>query len=170
MHFGLVYVCETVELYDKMTISLINIMTTMKEINNQWLWSFSKPLQENPYEFILENVQSRVLALFNSDFPEKNIFIDKISKSMVEHFPQSTYGYTNLGYLNINTENYNKSIEYLLKAYNLDSKDIIVIANLARAYSLNKEVSKAKKYYNLMIKIGSIQDEQYAKKQLKLIE
>jgi Flp pilus assembly protein TadD len=62
---------------------------------------------------------------------------------------------------------YDKGLAPLLKAEKLNTKDHIVLSNIAQAYKLKGDKKNAIKYYELTIKYGDEQAVDYAKSQLE---
>lgn len=52
------------------------------------------------------------------------------------------------------TKNYDKAIEYLKQAENINPKDFIVLNNIAQGYKLKGDKANAIKYYELTEKYG----------------
>ena len=168
MHFGLVTVTAITGLYRQMTDALLTILNQSVINHNNWLWSFGEKKNDNPKQFMLENIQGRAEILFNLQNLAADSLIIEISKSLVEKYPECIYGYNDLGVCYLISKEYNNALKYLKQAYNIDPKDELVISNIAEAYMRQNMKSEAKKYYILLEKYGTDQHKIRAKN--KLIE
>ena len=61
-------------------------------------------------------------------------------------------------------------MEYLLKAEKVDSKDYIVLGNMAHCYELLEDIKTAIKYYEKVLKLGDEPTKEYARQQLDLLQ
>jgi tetratricopeptide (TPR) repeat protein len=170
MRFGLVTVTEKSGLYKEMTEALREILKQSVKINNDWLWSFGEKNKEYSKEFMLHNVQGRAEMLFGLQTLQADSLIIEISKTMVEKYPDCIYGYNNLGTCYLVAKEYKKAIENLERAFKLDSKDTIVISNLAEAYKRLKDKKKAKEFYLLLSKYGNNEEKEKAQQNLDDID
>jgi len=166
MRFGIVHVAEAAQLYQDMSDALIGILKRSQENGNEWLWSFSEPLAEDPEQFVLDNVQSRVHMLFQQDTDEADSLLTAISLAMIQAYPGCTYGHTNLGIVASLHGDYDSCFYHLSEALRIDSTDMIVMANLADVYEKTGLKEKAVECYNLMISKGSAEEQAFARQQL----
>ncbi len=171
MHMGLVFVAAEAELYGLMTDALLVTMGRTLFNKHTWLWAKSQPLEEEPVGFVLENVQTRISNLFRLETEYADSLLLVLSHKMIQTFPHSAYGYSNIGsYYGVN-EMYDSSTVYFEQAYDIDSSDVIVIMNLANMFESSDNIPSALKYYKRLELVGNEDDQEFAKaKILELTE
>lgn len=130
IRFGLVTAAEKIKRWDILGDQLVETLKVSKDIDNKWSWGLINSMSENPKEFMLENIQTRTLSLFNVDTPAADDAMLRLSKTMISCYPDVIYGYSNLGVLHLAKKEYAKAEEYLNKALKIDPKDEIVKGNM----------------------------------------
>lgn len=161
LYFGKVYSLGEIGQYDKYQIELLMVIDLSSKINYDWLWSDDKKIEDSKNHF-KGVIQSYCNELFSLNPPKYNI-IAAISQKMIYYFPQEIEFYSNIGSCYATQGDYKKGLEYFNKAFNLNSKDVIVINNLAYSYEQLKDYENAIKFYNLVIIYGNNDDKKYAK-------
>ncbi len=152
MHMGLLYMENESELYDDVVVDILALLQVAAK-NPKWLWSFNKPYDKDSNELIVETVQRYLFGLLQVDeqYIEKMLII---SKKMIEAFPKHKYGYNNIAHYFSIKKDLKQSLEYTIKAYAIDNKDLLVISNMAYLYKETGDKVNAKKYYQMIIDSG----------------
>ncbi len=166
MHFGLVHTFQAAELYAEMTSALIQVLARARENHHHWQWSFSEPLEDNPVEFVLENVQSRIMLLAGVDIEVADSLILDISEQMILTFPKSTYGYSNLGYVRRGMGDRDAAMKHFVQAHEIDSTDAIVLVNLGQLCEDAGRSQDAIHYYEQLMHWGDSNLQALAKARL----
>ncbi len=166
MRFGKIYMLGKTEKYEKFTQEIIKTIDYSDAIKNKWTWTDNKPV-DDPEKFMLSAVQDYVLQLYNT---ENNALLDnmkRIAETVLKYYPNHVESLSNLSIVYLLKKEYDKALEPLLKAEKIDSKDYIVLSNIAQAYKLKGDFKKAIDYYELTVKYGDDAAKKYAKKQIE---
>jgi tetratricopeptide (TPR) repeat protein len=139
IHFGIIMVAETINRLDIVGNQLVSILEVSKDIDNKWIWGPINSMDGDPKDFMIQNVLSRTSKMFYAETAVADESYMKVSKAIIEHYPDMIYGYANLGtiymakkQLNLAKINYDKALE-------IDPGDDIVIANMKKLKELMKE-------------------------------
>ena len=141
-----------------------------KEIDNKWIWCFNKPLQEDPKEFMLENVQSYINGLFQLGKSNVDSMIVKISEVMIKDYPKLIYGYNNIGTILSVREEYEQALKYFHTANEIDPTDILVLSNMAEIYTRMDKKELAIERLKRIIEYGNNDDRNWAEKRIKQLK
>ncbi len=88
-----------------------------------------------------------------------------IARTQIKYYPESIYGYSNLGTLYLMQGDLNRSLPYLLDAFEVDPNDGIIISNLSRIYFAKGEKEKVVEYLNLLLKVGTPEEQEFARQE-----
>jgi tetratricopeptide (TPR) repeat protein len=165
MHFGKTRFLAELHAYDKQRDYIIKIFDQGNIIQNEWLWSDSKKVEDSE-NFFINAIHDYISEWFNSDNKTAYESIKTISELLIKYFPQNTIGYNDLGLYYAQKGDLENAKMQFLNAYDVNHMDYIVIGNLAYLYSVQKNKEEAIKYYTLMAQSDNIEYAEYAKKQL----
>lgn len=165
MRFGKIYMFGQTEDYEKFTTEIMKTVDYSSINKNKWTWSDSKPL-DDPKDFMLSSIQDYQLQLYNTENDDLLDNMKRIAEAVLKHYPDHIESLSNLSIVFMLQKEYDKALEYLLKAEKLNPKDYIVLSNIAQAYKLKGDTKNAIKYYELTIKYGDEQAKNYAKGQI----
>lgn len=168
LQFGYVFAAQQFGYYEDAESCMMNILKISKEINNGWLWSYNAPLP-NAEASMLSQTQAMVYRLFRAEKPEADSVILRVSGRMMELYPESAYGYNNIGSLYNMKSSYDKALVYFLKAYKAAPNDALVMANLADTYLMLENYDTAIYYLNKIVETGDEELAPWAKDVLKEI-
>jgi tetratricopeptide (TPR) repeat protein len=169
MRIGLITVAEHSGLYKEMASEILSILAMSNSNRNKWSWSFSRPYHNDGRELILESVQCRMPNLMRIGTVQTDSLAELIANSLIKKYPESVYGHSNLGILYLMQGNFDKGLPHLLQALEIDPRDGIVISNLGRVYLGLGKKEKAMECFNLLLKVGSPAEQEFAKDALKQI-
>jgi tetratricopeptide (TPR) repeat protein len=170
LFFGLVHLAHKCKLYSDLKNGLLKILDLSKSNNNLWLWSFNEKLDEDPKDFMLNNIQAYLNKLFQEENLSSDSIIVSVSDKMIEIYPKIIYGYNNLGAINYFNKNYSVSMEYFLEAEKINPQDILVLANLAQLSKLQNDIQNAETYYYKIITFGNEEEKSWAEEQIKILQ
>jgi len=139
IHFGIIAVAERIKRWDIVGEQVVTILETSTDIHNKWKWGPVSSMEGNPEEFMIQNILPRANALFRADTPIADEALIKISNSMIKHYPNTIYGYSNLGALYSVKREFALAEKYLKQALKINPNDQIVLNNLKRLESLRNE-------------------------------
>lgn len=165
MRFGKIYMFGQLGDYEKFTNEIIKTIDYSSINKNKWTWDDNKPL-DDPREFMLSSIQSYQIQLYNTENDSLLDNMKRVAETVLKYYPDHIESLSNLSIVFMLQEQYDKALEPLLKAEKLDSKDFIVLSNIAQAYKLKGDNKNAIKYYELTLKYGDDQAKKYAKEQM----
>jgi len=165
MRFGKIYMFGQLEDYEKFTTEIINAIDYSTENKNQWTWADSKAL-EDPKGFMLSSIQSYQIQLYNTENDSLLNNMKRIAETVLKCYPDHIESLSNLSIVFILQKQYDKGLEYLLKAEKLNPQDFIVLGNIAQAYKLKEDKKNAIKYYELMAKYGGDEEKKFSQEQI----
>jgi len=169
MRFGKIYMFGQIEDYENFTKEIIKAIEYSSINKNEWTWADSKPL-DDPKDFLLSSIQSYQIQLYNTENDDLLDNMKRIAEIILKYYPDHIESLSNLSIVYMIQKQYDKALEQLLKAEKLNSKDYIVLNNIAYAYKLKGDKKNAVKYYEMTIKYGDEKAKQYAKEQIKELE
>lgn len=170
MRFGLVHACEQAELYDAMTEALLGILRRRAENNDAWRWIHNQPLPEEPRSFVLENVQSRVRMLWDRNTEATDSLLVTLAKALCEYYPESVYGYSDLGSFYASHQQYEESLSWYQKAAAIDSTDVLIMANLATVFINMGDKDKARAMLRHIMEVGAPDEQEFARRKLETLK
>ncbi len=134
-----------------------NLAQTVKEAiiygydhNHQWLWVENEPL-ENGEDVMLNSLLDYLSNLYYTDNWD---CINTICQEILIHKPDYIPALNFLAIQYIGNDN-DKAILLLKKIYDLDSKDDVVISNIARCYVLNDNIPEAISWYKKILDLDN---------------
>lgn len=169
MRFGKIYMLGKIENYEDFTKEIIRTVNYSNTNKNKWTWTDNKPV-EKPESFLLNSLQNYQLQLYDTEDDRLLDNMKLIAETILKFYPNNIESITNLSFVYMLQEKYEKAIEQLLLALKINSKDPIVLNNIAHSYKQSGDKPNAIKYYELMIKYGNDSDKKYAQKQIDLLK
>ena len=136
--------------YSAYTDEVINLINYSVKIDNNWKGDGFK-LLDRPVEMFEDAVlefQGRLFA-DNDALLYNNII--QISNEMLKCYPYNIQSRINLSTIYIKQKEYDKSIDILQKALEMDKNNPIVSYNLAHVFGLKGDIVNAKKYFELTV-------------------
>lgn len=170
MRLGYVHTCAESELYEPMTYELIRLLERRQINNDSWLWERNKPLHEEPRSFVLQNVQGRVLMLWDRSTELTDSLLVKLASALCTFYPESVYGYGDLGAFYASHGQYDPALGWYQKAYAVDSTDVFIMANLAMVYEVSGDIKSAQSLLRRIIQVGAPEEQAQARQQLERLE
>ncbi|WP_053990027.1 tetratricopeptide repeat protein [Mangrovimonas sp. TPBH4] len=165
MRFGKIYALSQIPDWENFTSEIIKTIEFSAKNNNDWTWTNHKKHDGGEQEFLL-NIQSYQLQLYNTGNDDLLKNMRKIANTVLKYYPNHIESLSNLAITYMLTEEYDKGLEPLLKAEKINSKDIIVLSNIAHCYKLKGDNEKAIEYYKKVIEFGDDEAKEYARQQI----
>lgn len=166
MRFGKIYVLGKVEDWNSFTNEILNAILYSSKNNNEWTWTNNEK-KEDGEEFFLSSLQDYQMQLYNTGNDDLLINMRKIANQILSIYPNHVVSLSNLSVTYLLIGEFDKGIEPLLKAEKIDSKDYIVLMNIAEAYNLKNDKNKAIEYYEKAIQFGTDEVKEVAKEKIE---
>jgi tetratricopeptide (TPR) repeat protein len=158
-----------IEEFEPFTQAIVSTIDHSRKIQNKWLWTDNKPLEE-PKEVMLGSVQDYVVQLYNTGDDKLLDNMKLIAETVLKHYPNHIHSLSNISIVYMIKGDHDKALEALLKAEKLTPKDYVVLGNIAQAYTLKGDRKNAIKYYELTAKYGNAAAKSQAKKQIQALK
>lgn len=129
VHIGMAYLAEEIKDWKMLSRLLMTTLDMSEEIDNKWTWGSLNHMKGAPKEFMLNNIETRVRAMFYEDSDKADQALVRVSKKLINTYPKSIYGYANLGSYFLIKKQYGKAESYYKKALEIDPNDEVVKAN-----------------------------------------
>lgn len=165
MRFGKIYALGQVKYWDNFTKEIVKSIRYSKDNNNKWTWTNNKN-KEDGKEFFLGSIQDYQSQLYKTNDDKLLSNMRDIALEILEIYPNHIESLSNLSITYMISKNYDKAIEALLRAENLDPKDGIVLMNLAHGYKLKGDKVRSIQYYEKAIEFVDSDAKEFAKKQI----
>jgi len=166
MRFGKCYALGQIRNYGDFTNTLVETIEYSVINKNNWLWTENKK-QENAQLFMLETIQTYLSQLYDAEDDNLLPYMIQIGEATLKHYPKSIEILSTTAVAFMLTKKYDKAIELLKKAENLNPEDFIVLNNIAHAYKLKGDKTNAIKYYELTEKYGDEQAKEQARESIR---
>ena len=153
-----IYMLGRIKEFPSFTEEILNFIRYSAKIGNNWKGeNFS--LIENPVDMFDGAVLEFQGLLLNENDASLHKDIIQISDEMLKFYPKHIQSRLNKSTIYLMQNEYDKSIEVLLKAVEIDEKNPIVLFNLAHAYGLKGDMANTKRYYELTVTYAEGKDE-----------
>lgn len=166
MRFGKIYVLGQVKEWQRFTDEIVKSIRYSAKNNNQWTW-INNEKQADGKEFFLSSLQDYQLNLYNTEDDDLLVNMRKIAEEVLKYYPDHIESLSNLSITYLLTGEYDKGIEPLLRAEEIDPTDAIVLSNIAQGYKLKGDKEMAIKYYERTIEHADERTAAYAKQQIE---
>jgi tetratricopeptide (TPR) repeat protein len=166
MRFGKIYAYGQLKKWGNFTEEIINAVKYSKVNNNEWTWTKNEK-QKDGKDFFLSSLQDYQVQLYNTGDDKLLVNMRNIASEVLKIYPNHIESLSNLALTYLITGDYNKALDPLLKAEELNPKDYIVLSNIAQGYKLKGNKEKAIEYYKKTIKYGDEEAKAYAKQQIE---
>ena len=169
MRFGKIHALGIVGHWQSFTNEIVKTINYAAVNNNNWTWTFNEP-NDQAKKYLLSGIQDYQVQLYETGRDDVIKHIRVIALTVLEHYPNHIESLSNIAISYILEKEFEEGLKYLLKAEVINSKDYIVIGNIAYCYKMMGNKEKAIFYYtkNLDSKDESLI--QYAKEQIKELQ
>lgn len=166
MRFGKSYVLQQIADYETFTSEIIKTVEYSRIIKNDWLWTNNKKLDDGEH-FMLETIQTYLRELYDTQNDSLLENMKQIGEATIKYYPNNVEILSTTAVANTLTKNYDAALVYLKRAEKINSKDFIVLNNIARVYKLKGDKANAIKYYVLTEKYGDEEAKETARRNIK---
>jgi tetratricopeptide (TPR) repeat protein len=166
MRFGKTYALGQIKDWDNFTKEIIAAIQYSKINNNSWTWTKNER-KNGGKEFFLSSLQDYQVQLYNTGDDKLLVNMGDIAKEVLKLYPDHVESLSNLSIVYMISKDYVKALDVLLKAERINSKDYIVLSNIAHCYKEKGDKTKSIEYYEKTIKYGDEQAKGYAKKMIE---
>lgn len=161
MHLGKMHSLNEKGMKKKFVNSFKSLIRQNNINGGKWLWTENKISHKTEKEFI-GIAQSYIYKMMNVNSPDFDKIIE-ISKLGLETYPKNHILLSNIGICKLQLGEINNAITFLKKGLKSKPDDIIIMFNLANAYTHIGEAKEAKKLYQFIIENGDEKNSKYAK-------
>jgi tetratricopeptide (TPR) repeat protein len=169
MRFGRIYMLGQVENYAEFAKTIIETINYGHTINDAWLWKDGKPL-EDAKNFFLTSMQTYVTTIYNMENDSLLPLMRQISEAVLQYNPAHVESLANVALTYLIAGEYDKALEYLLRAEKVAPKDVVVLNNIAEAYKRKGDRANAKTYLQKVIKFGTTDEQEDIKARLQKVD
>ncbi len=170
MYFGKAHVLGEIGKYKEQTKVIMKVLDLSVKYKNNWLWSFDKPFgggaEEGEYA-VLSGMQDYLANWARNLTKENMVATETVCKKLIKTYPKFVPAYNSLATMYLFKNKNNEALKLLHKARSLDKKDMIVCWNIALVYKKMGNKKKAKEFFKIIIKEGSPDMAEGAKKQME---
>lgn len=166
MRFDKIQALSQASLWDDYTSEIVRIISHSKLIDNKWLGANMTEWPDAEKRF-MQAIHRYQIQLYEDGRDELIMHMRSIATEMVSHYPEHVESLSNLSITHLVSEEYDKALVPLLKAEKINSKDPIVLANIAQCYKLKGYNKDAIKYYEKVVQYGDEGMKEYAEGQIK---
>jgi|GEM_PF-4743409 len=146
--------------YPLVVTSIEEALTLDQQRKHVWYWSMDEPVKDDRF---LAAIQDYAAMAFEGEDYES---VQKIGEAVLKYYPNNVESLSNVGISYLVKEQYDTALNYFLKAQQLNSKDVVVLNNIAEVYRRKHDSPNAKRYYEEMVKVGQQEDIDYAKSKI----
>lgn len=165
MRFGKTYVYGQIKNWREFTNTIIETVEYSSINNNKWTWT-NNETKENGKDFFLSSLQDYQVQLYNTGNDDLLVNMREIANEILKYYPNHIESLSNLSVTYLLTGEYDKGIEYLLKAEKINPQDYIVLLNIAQGYKLRGDKKNAIEYFEKTIKYGDERAKTVARQQI----
>lgn len=169
MRFGKIYGLGKVKDWGNFTNEIIKTIDYSAQNKNQWTWT-NNVQKEDGEKFMLSSFQSYQLQLYNTGNDDLLLNMRQIANEILKYYPKHIESLSNLSITYLLTNEFDKALESLLKAEKIDSKDTVILSNIAHAYKLKGDTGKAIAYYEKTILYGDDESKAFAQDQIEKLK
>lgn len=155
MRFGKIYALGEAADYSRFTHEVIRTINHSVSNKNKWWWG--NTAMEDGEDALLGNVQSYLAQLYNTEDDSLLVNMVEIGELALAHYPKNIEILSTTAVALLLLNNYEKAIDYLKMAEQINPEDYIVLNNIAQAYKLMGDKDNAIKYYELTAQYGDDQ-------------
>lgn len=142
---GAILVSRKTKLWSEHCKALETKLTMSKKYDHKWLTTHNEALQPYTEKDFLYKFQEDITKLIKINKEEVDDVILKVSLKMIDLYPKSVYGYSNIGYIAYKNKEYKKAKKYFSEALEILPNDKVIKKNLVT-------IDKKKKNLNIEIR------------------
>lgn len=164
--FGKIHTLGQVKRWPEFTEEIIKVVKRSAENKNKWTWTNDEK-KESGKDFFLSALQDYQFTLYDTHDDALLENIRKISFTVLGIYPKHIESLNNVANTYLLTKEFDKGLEYLLKAEAIAPTDAIVLSNIATSYEYKKDFEKAIAYYEKAAKHGDQEIKGFCQSKIK---
>ena len=169
MRLAKIYMLGRLKEFTPFTDEIIKLISYSKRIENNWKGENFSLIKEP-----LEMLYGSVIEFQENLFAEEDVSlyenIIKISNEMLKNYPKHVQSLLNISTIHFTKKEYDKSLEALLNAVDIEPENAIVLFNIAHVYGLKGDKENAKKYFELTATNATEKEERLRDAALRQLE
>ncbi|WP_298903560.1 tetratricopeptide repeat protein [uncultured Psychroserpens sp.] len=165
MRFGKVYALGQTKNWAAFTSEIIKTVKHSSQNDNRWTWTNDEN-REDGKSLLLSSIQTYQVQLYNTGDDKLLNNMRTIAEEILNYYPNHVESLSNVALTYMVTGAYDEGLESLFKAEKINSKDAIVLSNIAHCYKLKGDAKKSIVYYEKVIALGDTQYKSYAEQQI----
>lgn len=169
MRFGKIYILGEIEDWQNFSDEIIKTIKYSKINNNEWTWTNNEKGEYNK-DFLLGSVQDYQKTLFNTEKDELLLYMRLIAEEILKIYPNHIESLSNISITYLIKGDYDKGIEVLLKALEINPKDGVILRNIGQGYKLKGDKANAIKIYEKMLVLDDQDSIDFAKEQIEMLK
>jgi len=131
---GAAYIHQELGFFDKQLEILKTSLDYAQTRRENLKWKEDAPLPLPYDQFFPKVLQGYCQFYYSRSSPEDGERFLQIAQLVVQYFPTHPYGYSAVGTYHCVKEDWNKSLEFFLKAQSFDKEDPLILINLGEIY------------------------------------
>jgi len=165
MRFGRMYMLGESGQFAEFTKKILETIELGYKTGHRWTWKGDKPL-EDPKGFFLGSMQTYVRTLYETGDDGHLPMMREISEAVLRYEPDHVESLSNIAISYLVAQEMGKALPYLLRAEAIAPTDIVILSNIAEAYSRQGDVINAKLYYEKIIEHGNEEEKEFAREKI----
>jgi len=132
-------------------------------------WTNNEKHNGGKKEFLL-SIQCYQLQIYNTGNDDLLKYMQEIAVKILEYYPNHIESLSNLSITYLLTKQYDRAIEKLKIAEEINPKDGIILSNIAHGYRLKGDIANSIIYYEKMLTLDDSKSVEFAKQILEEIK
>ena len=170
IHFGKINTLLSDDDYSEGIEAIVNFLEIYDENKTEWYWSYNQSFIDNNW-----NVEETVIDALTDycdmfDYLVERDSIKYVLDEILMRFPDNVIFLNYLAHYYSAGKDYDKTVETLLTAYQIDNTDYIIVANIAATYERKEEYDEAEKWFTVLASMEPDAAKKYAKQGLERIK
>lgn len=169
IHFGKINTLLSDDDYSEGIEAIIEFLKVYDENKTEWYWSYNQNFISNNWDVEEAVIDALTDYCGMFDYYIERNSIKNVLDEILIRFPNNVIFLNYLAHYYSAGKDYDKTIETLLSAYQIDNTDYIVVANIAATYEKKEDYIEAEKWYKTLASMEPDEAKQYAQQGLERI-
>ena len=169
MRVAKIFMLSKLKEFDPYTSEVIKFIEYSVEIRNNWKEE-NFQLLDKPDDMFHGSITEFQEILYSEENEALYNKMLQISETMIKCYPKHVQNMLDMSTVYVHQKKYDKSLEILLKAKEIEPKNAILAFNLGHVYGLKGDRVSAKKYFELTVANANDQEQQLKDVAKKLLD
>ena len=169
IHFGKINTLLSDDDYSEGIEAIIEFLRVYDENKTEWYWSYNQSFISNNWDVEEAVIDALTDYCGMFDYYIERNSIKNVLDEILIRFPNNVIFLNYLAHYYSAGKDYDKTIETLLSAYQIDNTDYIIVANIAATYEKKEDYIEAEKWYKTLASMEPDEAKQYAQQGLERI-